>query len=186
MNFIQQLTAMSISYLAASCASVNKTYEAYTDWDTNNDQKIGRSEFVEAYLDQGYFDRWGAGAGSIAYDELFVEAFESIDTDRDENLSLVEFSSQIKLFYFGLFSESFDRWDDDSNASISKSEFTRHVAMTNLVSLWDTDSNRRITEREMAGGMFYICDADSNGSIDQTELNTWKRNRETGVQVKNM
>jgi Ca2+-binding EF-hand superfamily protein len=185
MTSIQQLTAIGILFLAVSCSSVNKTYEAYSDWDTNNDLKIGRSEFVNAYVAQGYFDRWGAGARAIGYDELFTEAFESIDSDRDEKLSLVEFNSQIKLIYFGMFRESFDQWDDDSNASISRNEFTKHAAMTNLAKLWDTDGNTRISEREMAGGMFYVCDGDSNGSIDKTELNTWKRNRKTGAQVQN-
>lgn len=162
--------------IMAAC-SASKSYVGYSDWDTNNDQTISRSEFVEAYVGQNYFDKWGAGSGSIRYEDLYQEAFASIDADKDVKLSLVEFNSQIKRIYFGLFNETFARWDDDSNASISKDEFLRHVAATNLAAMWDTDHNKRITEREMAGGMFYVSDSDSNGSVEEIELNTWKRNR---------
>lgn len=33
----------------------------------------------------------------------------------------------------------------------------------NLGSIWDTDDDNRMSE--MAGGTFYICDADSNGYV---------------------
>ena len=160
----------------SSCASTHN-YESFANWDSDNSGRVERREFVNAYLGSGYFKKWHDGKSAITYNELFDSMFKSIDSDKDNKLSIVEFNSQIRFFYFGIFNESFSKWDKNSDASISPSEFNAGVSSTNLASIWDTDDDKRIIEREMAGGMFYICDADSNGSVDEAELNTWKRNR---------
>jgi Ca2+-binding EF-hand superfamily protein len=167
---------LAVVLLVSSCAST-RNYESFSDWDSDKSGRVERREFVEAYLGNGYFKKWHDGKSAITYAELFDSMFKSIDSDKDNKLSIVEFNSQIRFFYFGLFNESFSKWDTNSDASINLSEFSKGVSSTNLASIWDTDDDKRIMEREMAGGMFYICDADSNGSVDETELNTWKRNR---------
>lgn len=170
------IVANCLACFLVSCASP-KTYTTATDWDSNKNGSIERREFVEAYLAQNYFDKWGEGKGSVAYQDLFNSLFDAMDVDKDKKLSIAEFNAQIKLFYFGLFSGSFVNWDDDRNESLSQDEFNKHISSSNLASIWDTNDDNRISEREMAGGMFYLCDADSNGSVSETELDAWKKNR---------
>lgn len=162
--------------MLSACSATNK-YQTFVDWDSNDNNQVERREFVDAYQANGYFKKWSNAKYSVTYQELFNSVFESLDADKDNKLSIVEFNSQIKLFYFGLFNETLDRWDLNSDASIDQGEFNERVSSTNLGSIWDTDNDKRITEGEMAGGMFYICDADSNGQVSETELNAWKRNR---------
>lgn len=162
----------------SGCSSAMHSYESYSDWDSDGNLSISRTEFIQAYLSQDFFERWGQGSRSISYNQLFDEAFSSIDSDNDGKLSMVEFNSQIGLYHFGIFDGSFSGWDEDSNASISRPEFDNHVATSKLAGLWDTDANTRIADREMAAGMFYICDSNGNGSVDEIELNVWKRNRD--------
>lgn len=159
-----------------SCSTTTKTFSSFSDWDTDSNRQIGRREFVDAYLAQDYFEKWSTG-GSISYSQLYDQAFASMDGDKDEKLSIEEFTAQIRLFYFGLFSGSFDLWDDNRDESLSKKEFADHVSTTNLATLWDSNGDKRITEAEMAGGMFYLCDANSNGNVDEQELALWKKNR---------
>jgi len=170
------ITALFAGCLLDACTS-SKTYVSSADWDSDKNGSIGRREFVDAYLAQNYFDKWSGGKNSVTYQDLFNSLFDSMDADKDQKLNNPEFNAQIKLFYFGLFNESFSSWDDDKDSIVSKNEFLNHVSSSNLASLWDTNSDRHISENEMAGGMFYLCDADSNGSVSSTELETWKKNR---------
>lgn len=170
-NFIASVTA-----LVCSCAGP-KVYTSPTDWDVDKNGSIQRHEFVDAYVAQNYFDKWSGGKSSASFQDLYNSLFDSMDGDNDQKLSPSEFDAQIKLFYFGMFSNSFNTWDDDSNGSVSQSEFNQHVSASNLSSLWDNNGDKRISEKEMAGGMFYLCDTDSDGSVSHAELEIWKKNR---------
>lgn len=159
------------------CCSAPKTYTSFSDWDSSQDRKLNRSEFVNAYINQNYFDRWSQNGYSLSYSSFFEKVFDFLDKDHDGLVGIIEFNSQIKSFYFGLFSENVSTWDDDVSASISKTEFIQHVSRTNLASVWDTNADKNISESEMAGGMFYIGDVNGDGVVDEIELNLWKRNR---------
>ena len=162
--------------MLTACSATNN-YQTFADWDSNGNNQVERREFVDAYQANGYFKKWSDTKNPVTYQDLFNSVFESLDADKDNKLSIVEFNSQIKRFYFGMFGETFDRWDLNSDASINQSEFNERVSSTNLGAIWDTDNDKRISEEEMAGGMFYISDADSDGYVNEIELNTWKRNR---------
>lgn len=168
----------SWTVLLLSCATP-KTYQSFTDWDTSKDLQLDRKEFVNAYVNQNYFNNWSPNGMSLSQQAFLDAVFKELDTDRDGALSVLEFSTRIKSFYFGLFHDTFDKWDKDNNAGISRDEFKIHASASNLTRIWDTNSDQSISERELAGGMFYICDTDGNGYVNEIELDTWKRNQGT-------
>jgi Ca2+-binding EF-hand superfamily protein len=162
--------------ILAGCGS-SKLITSYVHWDTNDNKTLDRYEFVNGYSLSGFFNKWTKENGSLKYDELYEGVFSGLDADQDNKLSLVEFNSKIDFFYFGLFNETFDKWDINSNATIDKTEFLNAVRKTNLAPIWDTSEDQRISQRELAGGMFYLADADSNGMVEALEFNVWKINR---------
>ena len=176
LNIMKSLLTMTIVILLASCAG-SKMYSSYTDWDSNSNKNVDRYEFVNGYAQSDYFDKWSKGKESISYEEFYEGVFKDLDADKDNKLSLVEFNSKIDFFYFGLFNGGFNKWDSDSNASLDANEFYNEVRKTNLASIWDTSDDKRISRRELAGGMFYLSDADNNGQVDSLEFNVWKVNR---------
>lgn len=150
---------------------------AFSSWDTDGSKHIDRAEFVNTYPSSNWADQWSNGNYTMSYTELYNGLFAFLDTDDDDKVSIVEFNSRIQPFYFGMFNGNFANWDNDANASIDKTEFVKNVSDTNLASYWDTESDNTITKRELAGGMFYLCDEDSNGKIERLEFDEWKRNR---------
>jgi Ca2+-binding EF-hand superfamily protein len=166
---------LSVLLGVGACAS--HVYTSYADWDINDDEALDRNEFVNAYIQTDYFKKWSREKSSITYEELYTGIFRSLDVDRDNKLSMVEFNTQIKPFYFGMFNDSFDEWDVNSDASIQYDEFINNITKTNLASLWDTSGNKRISKRELGAGMFYLSDANNNRSVDPLEFNIWTSNR---------
>jgi Ca2+-binding EF-hand superfamily protein len=169
------LSLLMVSQVLLFCATP-KMLSAFSDWDTDANSRIERNEFVQAYVRQGYFKKWGQSQ-SISYVQLADELFASLDVDKTTTISPVEFTAQIKQFYFGLFQESFRQWDDNNDGSLSKQEFTTHASSSKLPTLWDNNVDQRISEQEMAGGMFYLCDANGDGFVDDAELIAWKEDR---------
>jgi hypothetical protein len=92
-------------------------------------------------------------------------------------LSRDEFETRIEYFYFGLFNEEFSDWNKNGNLTLEPNEFYNEISETNLATVWDTTGDKQITERELAGGMFYLSDADSDGVVNPLEFNAWKNNR---------
>ena len=177
MNKLNALFTLTIITMM-SCSSPTQ-YHSYSAWDANSNQSLDRYEFVNSYTQSDYFDKWSDGKAFISYEDLYEGVFKSMDTDQDTRVSRDEFEAKIDHFYFGLFNGSFNSWDSDGNMYLNGPEFYKHVCKTNLASIWDTSDDKRISQREFAGGMFYLSDANSNGTVDTKEFNTWKNSRTT-------
>jgi Ca2+-binding EF-hand superfamily protein len=159
------------------CCSSPQVYSSYTNWDGDGNRLVDRYEFTRGYMQSDYFKKWTEGNLSMNYNELYNKIFNNLDSDNDNLLSMSEFNSRINHFYFQMFNGNFSQWDHDANSLVDRNEFIEQAGKTKLGSIWDTSDDRTITEREMAGGMFYICDADNNGRIDSLEFNTWADSR---------
>ena len=164
-------------FVLASCSNQLISYASFSDWDKSNDSFLDRNEFVEGYIYQDFFDKWNPTGNSMSYDKFFNEMYLSIDRNKDAAIDKGEFDSQIKRFFFGMFSESFESWDQNKDGKMRMPEFTKNASASKLASLWDSNSDRVIYEREMAEGMFYICDSDNSGKIFEAELNDWRDSR---------
>lgn len=163
--------------IVASCAAP-KRYMAFADWDASRNSTVERNEFVRGYTALSYFDEWSDHKSPITYAEMANGVFSSLDHNDDFMLTSDEFSSQINLFYFGLFHDRFEAWDDDRDKRVGRAEFDRHIIASRFALTWDTNGDKLISEREMAGGMFYVSDANSDGKVTDTELHEWKESRE--------
>jgi Ca2+-binding EF-hand superfamily protein len=162
--------------ILCSCSSTSRV-SSYTNWDENQNNSLDRYEFTSGYSRSKFFTKWAGQKFSIPSREFADQIFYALDSDHDQKLSIGEFDGRIDAYYFGMFNETFSRWDDNSTASIEKGEFQRHAAKTKITKMWDTSGDGEISEREMADGMFYWCDADRSGMIDPVEFNVWTANR---------
>ncbi|MBT1708404.1 hypothetical protein KK062_09225 [Fulvivirgaceae bacterium PWU5] len=167
----------AVAMLVVTSCAAPKSYTAFADWDASSNSAVERNEFVQGYTALNYFEKWSRDKSSITYDEMGRGVFMSLDGNNDGKLSNEEFTSQINLFYFGLFHDRFDGWDDDHNNSVSHAEFDKHVIASGFALTWDTDGDELISKREMAGGMFYVSDANSDGRVTERELDAWKESR---------
>ena len=169
------LLAASVVFLS-TCAAP-RAYTTFADWDANNTRAVERSEFVEAYTALDYFLKWSPDKSALGYPQFQRHVFNSLDHDKNNQLSKAEFDGQIKRFYFGLFNGNFKEWDETSDGSISQAEFDKHVSQSNLSASWDTNGDKSISEQEMAGGMFYVCDVNGDSKVNNMEFEIWRVNR---------
>lgn len=158
-----------------SCAAPQIS-SSYQDYDRNRDSALDRGEFISAYQENGYFSKWTRGI-SVSYTDFLVGLFATLDTDNDTRVSEPEFNAHIKQYFFNMFRGDFMSWDRDGSKLIDKNEFIQSTEQSNLASLWDSSGDRSITEREMAGGMFYLVDKNSNEGVDEIEFNLWMAER---------
>lgn len=174
-----------ISILALFKCSSSENVISYEAWNADDDKSLNRTEFVNGYMQSGYFERWSDDQKDISYDKLYGAIFNALDTDEDDKISLVEFNSKIRYYYFGMFNGSFATWDNDIDASLNKEEFMKNITESRLGNYWDTTNDEEISERELAGAMFYLCDTDSDGEIERPEFDAWKRNRKHNADTYN-
>lgn len=172
--------------LMTTCATITTThlFTSYQDWDANKDGAIQRAEFIDGYSGSNYFSKWNNGSTStrsISYDDFLNDAFTFLDTDKNAKLDKSEFDSQIDKYYFGIQSNSFGQWDKNSNGAIDKTEFIQRAKNDNLAPLWDVDSNKSISEYEMASGMFDLCNTNKDLKVDQQEFDVWRAKRNADV-----
>ena len=167
--------------LMIACAAPVQMLTSYQGWDENKDGAIQRNEFVDGYTSSNYFKRWSNGGSSISYDDFLNDAFSFIDKDRSAGLDKNEFDSQINAYYFKTQSNSFEHWDKNSDDSIDKMEFTFRAKVNNLAPLWDNDNDKRISEYEMASGMYDLCNTNNDTKVDQQEFDTWRAKRSTVI-----
>ena len=173
---IISFAAVVASFVVSSCAA-RKSYLSFADWDSNRTGSIERPEFVQTYTAQDYFKKWSPDKSSIGYAEMQRRLFTSLDRNKDVKLDRTEFDQKINRFYFGLFHDHFDAWDDSHDGSISQQEFDKHVSSSNLSAIWDANGDKAISEQEMAGGMFHVCDFNGDMRIANIEFEKWRVNR---------
>jgi Ca2+-binding EF-hand superfamily protein len=165
----------SIFVLSVLSCSASKSNVADKSWDRDTDGSIDRREFVEGYLANDYYKFWGSSFG-VNSSTFFERLFLRMDLNQDGFLDSQEFNTQIKTYSFGLMSARASEWDNDNNAVLARHEFVEGAAKSKLFSLWDTSADKSISSREMAGGMFYVCDKDNDHGVNSDELEVWEKN----------
>jgi Ca2+-binding EF-hand superfamily protein len=167
--------------MTCATATTSKLNTSYEDWDTNKDGGLQRNEFVDGYTDSNYFHVWSNRGSSISYNEFLTHAFNFLDRNRNGKIERVEFDGQINGFYFGTQQNILKQWDKNSNDQIENEEFIEQCKISQLASLWDNDGDKSISEREMASGMYDLCNTNNDSKIDQQEFDQWRAKRNTDV-----
>ena len=168
------ISIILVSIALVECATVRK-YPNYTNWDLNGDSMLNRYEFLTGYTKSNYFLRWGGG--KLAANDFIRQIFNAMDHNKDTRLTCEEFHSKVDYYFHSSFNNIFYDWDDNRDNVLVVAEFEHLASQTELTSHWDTTSDNKLSEREIAVGMFYLSDVDHNKSVDLLEFNIWKVNR---------
>jgi len=178
---MKTIIIIGLSMMACATVTTTKVITSYTDWDANKDGALQRTEFIDGYTDSNYFSRWSNRGNSISYNDFLVDAFNFIDKNRNAEIEKLEFDGQIDAYYFGTKSNSFNRWDKNSDGLIDNEEFIEQAKTNQLASLWDNDGDKTISAREMASGMYDLCNTNNDPKVDQQEFDQWRAKRNTNV-----
>lgn len=169
------LPLLTLLLIIGGCGS-QKSYVDYATWDRNHDAGIERSEFVDAYIANDNAKNWRQGSASIDKIKFIEKLFLRMDKDNSGTLNPEEFSKEMKRFSFGMVNTSLSSWDSDDNNFLIRDEFVSGASKSQIFSLWDTSGDKTISSRELAGGMFYVCDENNDRQIDATEFKSWQEN----------
>ncbi|MGK7391684.1 MAG: hypothetical protein ACNS60_15125 [Candidatus Cyclobacteriaceae bacterium M2_1C_046] len=105
---------------------------AYTDWDTNVDERIDEEEFRAAYDDIGYYEAW--------------------DIDQDDLIDEKEWEMGISEYYPDYDYElegAYEDWDIDEDDFLDRDEY-----LMGSYTLWDVDGDGFVEEVEY-GDYYY-------------------------------
>ncbi|WP_165823847.1 hypothetical protein [Pseudochryseolinea flava] len=160
-------------FFATACGAP-KVYSDYATWDRNTDKGIQRSEFVDSYLANNNAKNWQLESGSLNRLKFTERLFHRMDENNSGTLTVDEFNPKIKKFSFGMVSASISSWDTDDNGILVRDEFTAAASKSKLFNLWDTSGDNSISAKELAGGMFYVCDLNNDHHIDENEFKAWQ------------
>lgn len=138
MKKIQMKTLLSFAFILAfmvppSFAQVtepqnqrNTERSPYSNWDTNDDEKIDKDEFTASFNDNDFYSSW--------------------DSNSDDQLDEDEWNSGIATNYpyyndvdYGMFRD----WDNDNNEYLNQKEFADRT-----FNLWDEDGDGFINSDE--------------------------------------
>lgn len=172
-----RITIVSIiAPLSLYCCALVQPNPGYVNWDSSNDERLTRNEFVRGYIRSNYFFKWSKNRAALSIDAFQDSLFRFMDTNDDRQLTEEEFASRITFYSQGIFEGDFHTWDSDGNSCLTLREF-KNSAGRKLTPLWDTTADHQITEKEIALGMFQVCDANSDDEVDAVELGIWLANR---------
>ena len=175
------IAIVGLLMMTCATATTTKLITSYQDWDSNKDGAIQRAEFIDGYIDSNYFNKWSNRGNSISYNDFLVDEFNFLDKNRNAEIERTEFDGQIDPYYFGTQSNDFNHWDKNSNGLIENAEFIEQAKISKLASLWDNDDDKTISEREMASGMYDLCNTNNDPKVDQQEFDQWRAKRNTNA-----
>ncbi len=173
MKSFLQYAAILISLCCSACMN-QKQYLKYSGWDKDDDRRLERAEFTQAYVNSGYFTKWSPDGGPISYEEFYQLMYNAVDDDSSRTIKPDEFYRQLESFALQGFTEHFRVWDNDRNGVLTEKEFNQKIAQTAFACQWDSNNDNVLSVAEMGTGMFYRCDLNDNGWIDPDEFDYWR------------
>jgi hypothetical protein len=174
-NHDSKLTLL-ISVICVSCSYRSMTTWSSTwNWDRDGDDKLDRYEFKAGYQRSNYFKSWGTGT-KISQHVFLSSVFDRLDANADRQLSHKEFTERMN-YYMPDRLTHFADWDQDCDNRVSEGEYYSGERATRLLAHWDISNDQKISEEEMATGMFSVSDLNGDQSITSLEFNIWKVNR---------
>lgn len=171
-------STIAFTYLLMSgCSSTEKF--SYNTWDKDNNDRINKEEFAEVFKTH-YSVEWKEGNNSETIDfddaEFYRSSFAFWDSDDDNYIDPDEWDA-VNDFYFNRYGfDDFVAIDDDKNSRISYEEYVDEIAEYGLFEGWDQDSDDKVTQEELAEGVFNSYDFDDTGYLEKGEFNTFASN----------
>jgi Ca2+-binding EF-hand superfamily protein len=165
----------STSLILSSCAT-ERAITDFDQWDGDRNRTINQNEFISSYSASGFFRKW-TNADAMNYQELYDKLFEGIDSNHDHFISKNELHERSRKTYLNTTDTVFIDYDRNFDQNINYDEFVNHLNSNQIALLWDTSSDKRIDERELAERMFSYCDLNSNRRVEELEFYIWEVNR---------
>lgn len=172
LNIVTGSLTVIILLFQAGCGSTEKF--TYSTWDKNNDESLTTDEFAEVFK-KHYASEWIAGEDTLPFNstEFLKASFALWNADGNDYIDRDEWE-YVNDYYFNKYQfEDFEQLDSDENNQVSYNEFSKHIKDNGLFDDWDMDGNSKISEDELAMGLFNAYDFDETGYLEKGEFNTF-------------
>jgi len=165
----------SASLIIFSCAT-QKAITSFDQWDNDLNGSINHHEFISSYAASGFIRKW-TGNDAMNYQELYDKLFQGIDSNHNYFINKNELHARSRRTYLDTTDTVFIDYDKNSDQNINHEEFVNHLISNQTALMWDTSTDDRIDEQELAERMFGFCDLNSNKQVEELEFYIWEVNR---------
>lgn len=146
----------------------------FEDWDKNNSGKIEKQEFVDTFT-LNYYDDWDRKDDGYLDDEDFFQIYYDVmNRDDDDGVSEEEFSWAYEYYNRGEFRDEYENWDVNDDFILTYEEYQAGLYESTFFRLWDFNDDGKLSEEELATGMFRVFDINDDGMVDRDEYDTYK------------
>jgi hypothetical protein len=144
------------------------TRAGFDDLDTDDDFAVDEREFSE--LTELYFSDWDTSQdGRMTCAEMASGLFRSMDRDRDDVLSRVEYAAGVTSWVPNTLDADFDRIDADANGALDRQEVRDGVEELRIFQAYDRDGDGYVSDLEFALAVFQYWDRDRDERVDALE-----------------
>lgn len=121
------------------------SFAQVTDSTQNN---MNRNEQMENDMDD--YQSWDtSGDKAISATEFYRGTYNSLDTNRDENLSKKEWADGSTKYREYIRSEDFNKYDTDKNNELSRDEYNEGFSNSNFHKSYDANQDGKVEVKEI-------------------------------------
>jgi len=175
-NTILALLLLSGASLAFSQPQTVKTVKTETVTttnviDTNNDQRITQEEFRNNLEIKAQLARWDINDdGMVTFDEFATGSFNAWDKDRNGEITLTEFNTDLPYWYVNAEkAQTFAIWDSNSDGEIHTNEFRDGIKKTGLSLSFYQDITKPLPVADFQTRVYSFWDTNRDGYISIQE-----------------
>lgn len=160
-------TSATIDPATATVVTVDRSWGAWGDWDTDKNDQLARNEF-DGRFDTVY-DRWDADRSrALSRDELADTWYDLWDNNNDNFIDEQEWTRGSRNWNFdGVDFRSWRQWDVDNDGRADANEFRQ--GFRSIYDVFDTDRNDNITREELRQRWWDLFDGNDDNMIDASE-----------------
>jgi Ca2+-binding EF-hand superfamily protein len=141
----------------------------FSDWDSDNNNKIEKNEYK---LNANLFEEFDAdNDNKLSQSEISDKLFELVDSDSDGNIDSIEWNQaqlMVNTNKDGKVDVKLNDWDSDRDSKISKVEFDNKLKMA--FAKWDTEKDNSLSKTEFNNYTFGLMDLNNDGYISDNEF----------------
>jgi Ca2+-binding EF-hand superfamily protein len=141
----------------------------FSDWDSNDNNKIEKNEYR---INSNLFEEFDANNDNkLSQNEIRDKVYKMVDTNTDGYIDSIEWNQAQLLVNTNKNGEvkvNLNDWDSDRDSKISKSEFDNKLKMA--FAKWDTEKDNSLTKTEFNNYSFGIMDLNNDGYVAENEF----------------